>query len=255
MSWHLGPLALFDLESTGVQPHYDRIVSAAVIRIDPDANPAIRSTVTPRTWLLNPGIDIPEGAAAIHGITTEQAKASGAEAGPAVYEIADHLRNLSAAGYVVVGHNVSYDVTMLLAETIRHELPGWLSECIANLRPVADTMVLDKMLEPYRKGSRRLVDVCRHYGIELSEVDAHGAEADAMAAGRLAWAICQRHGYRADATSLHEELVRAKRDQAESFGKYLVKQGKVDDVSRSWPIQEFPAGWSPDQLPAERAVA
>ena len=253
MTWHTGPLALFDLESTGVDPHRDRIVSAAIIKVDPV--PGARSTVTPRTWLLNPGIDIPEGAAAIHGITTEQAQASGAEAGPAVHEIADHLRTLSAAGYVIVGHNVSFDLTMLLAETIRHECPDWITACIQNIAPVADTMVLDKKLDPYRKGSRRLVDVCRHYGIELSEADAHGAEADALAAGRLAWAICARHGYGADAMSMHAELVRAKHDQAESFGKYLVKQGKVDDVSRSWPIQEFPADWTPTQAPAQRAVA
>lgn len=253
MSWHTGPLALFDLETTGVDPHRDRIVTAAVIKIDPA--PGLPSYVTPRTWLLNPGIDIPAGAAAIHGVTTEQAQASGAEAGPAIYEIAGHLASLSHAGYVVVGHNVSYDLTMLLAETIRHESPDALSEAVASMAPVADTMVLDKMLDPYRKGSRRLVDVCKLHGVELSEDDAHGAEADALAAGRLAWAICRRHGYQIGAQDLHDELVKAKRAQAESFGKYLARQGKVDDVAREWPIQPFPADWSPEQLPAERAVA
>ena len=55
-----------------------------------------------------------------------------------------------------------------------------------------------------------------------------------------------------DPFELHDFLVGEKRAQAESFGKYLLKQGKTDDVSREWPIQPAPDGWAPDQLPAER---
>lgn len=247
MSWHTGPLALFDLETTGVDPHRDRIVSAAIIRIDP--NPGQRPTVTTSDWLLDPGIEIPEGAASIHGITTERARAGGMGAGGAVQEIAGLLNQLSHRSYTVVGHNVSYDLTMLWAECVRHDLNLFAAK-IRGIRPVVDTMVLDKWTDTYRKGSRRLVDVCAHYGITLSEQDAHGAAADALAAGRLGWSIAAKYpGSRMDAVALHDWLVQCKREQAESFGRYLVKQGKPDDVSREWPVESPPPGWAPDQLP------
>ena len=57
------PLAVFDIESTGVVPQRDRIVELAVIRIDPDGS--IRKTVR----RLNPQIPIPAGATAVHGIS------------------------------------------------------------------------------------------------------------------------------------------------------------------------------------------
>ena len=33
MTWHAGPLALFDLETTGTDPHRDRIVTAAIVEV------------------------------------------------------------------------------------------------------------------------------------------------------------------------------------------------------------------------------
>ena len=32
-SWHEGRLALFDLETTGVDPHRDRIVTSAIVLV------------------------------------------------------------------------------------------------------------------------------------------------------------------------------------------------------------------------------
>ncbi len=143
---------------------------------------------------------------------------------------------------------------MLVAECIRH---GHTAEAddLRRIRPVVDTLVLDKWADKWRRGSRKLVDVCAHYGIVLTEADAHGAAADALAAGRLAWKIAQRWpGAQGTASEVHDLCVTEKRTQAESFGAYLVKQGKVDDVAREWPIQEFPDGWGPEQVPADRAA-
>ena len=57
------PLAVFDIESTGVVHQRDRIVEIAVMKIMPDGTS--RTTVR----RLNPGMPIPPGATAIHGIT------------------------------------------------------------------------------------------------------------------------------------------------------------------------------------------
>ena len=244
-NWHTGRLACFDFETSGIDAFRDRAVTAAIVEVG--------GSGAPRTseWLINPGIPIHPEATRVHGITDQQA-AGGVDPAGAMHEIATHLLELTSHGIPVVGHNVGgYDLTMLWAELVRHGMDD-LAERVSRIRPVVDTMVLDKMLDPYRKGSRRLIDTCRHYGIELADADAHGARADALAAGRLGWAICHRRGYSIGAQDLHDDLVKAKRAQAESFGKYLLKQGKPDDVAREWPIQPAPPGWSPEQLPAAR---
>jgi len=259
MTWHTGPLALFDTETTGVDPHRDRIVTAALIIVEPHRDRLVTS------WLLNPGIPIPQEATDVHGITDANVREEGMPAVEGILDIANHLLS---TGLPTVGHNISFDLTMLWSELIRH---GWddTAHDLAALRPVIDTMVLDKWADPWRPkeptkrcpdpakcGSRRLIDTCRIYGVRLDEKDAHGAEADALAAGRLAWAIANRYpGAQGSAGDVHDWLVGAKREQADSFGAYLLRQGKPDAVSREWPFQSPPAGWTPEQLPQPREQA
>ncbi len=270
MSWHLERMCLFDLESTGVDPHRDRIVTAAVIEAGGQAK-----TLT-HEWLLDPGIPIPQGATDVHGVTTDHARAHGRQAKTAVAEIADNLLSCSASGMPIVGHNVVYDLTMLYAELRRHDHQK-LASHIAEIRPVIDTNVIEKHLDPFRPGKpngRRpddacgphtLLSCCALWGIQLSEQDAHGAAADALAAGRLAWRLATQPDRFAEFDGprgvdrinpaqwpldrLHAWLVDTKRAQADSFGAYLVKQGKPDDVSRDFPIQAPPPGWTPEHLP------
>lgn len=249
MTWHQGRMCLFDLETTGVDPHRDRIVTAAAILAGGGQN------TEQRDWLVQPTIPIPQGATDIHGISDAHARKHGEPAASAVRDIADTVLWAASRGVPIVGHNVTYDLTMLLAECLRHNVTPQADE-LSRIRPVVDTLVLDKWADKWRKGSRKLVDVARHYGVELSDIDAHGAAADALAAGRVAWKIAQRWpGAQGTALEVHELCRVEKREQAESFGAYLVRQGKPDDVSREWPIQTFPEGWLPSQEPAERAVA
>lgn len=232
MNWHHGRLALFDTETTGVDPREDRIVTAAILLVG-GGQPTIR-----RSWMLRCTRPIPDGAAAIHGITTEHANTHGIDHAVGVGAIAEELVQASSLGIPIVGHNVAYDVTILRAELQRHGHTR-LAEQVSSIEPVIDTYVCDKWVDPYRKGSRRLVDISNHYGVPLDESDAHGAEADALAAGRVAWVMANRWpGLQMPLRELHREQVGWKREQAESFGRYLVKHERVDDVSRCWPILE-----------------
>jgi len=99
------PVIFFDIESTGVVPQRDRIVELAVIKINVDGT---RQTTVRR---LNPGIPIPAGASAIHGITD----ADVADA-PSFSDIAGKLYNYingcDFAGYNIMG----FDLPMLQAE-------------------------------------------------------------------------------------------------------------------------------------------
>src|SRR5690606_7171898 len=94
-------------------------------------------------------------------------------------------------------------------------------------------------IDRYRSGSRRLTAVAAHYGVPLSEEDAHGAAADALAAARVAWVIAQHTPKIAELTpaALHKTQAEAAAEQATSYADYLRKQGKpVDDVHLEWPL-------------------
>ena len=99
------PVAFFDIESTGIVPQRDRIVEIAVLKVQPDGSQ--RSTVR----RLNPGIPIPAGATAVHGITDADVADC-----PGFADIAEKLFNYLSdcdfAGYNIVG----FDLPMLAAE-------------------------------------------------------------------------------------------------------------------------------------------
>nr|WP_255375855.1 exonuclease domain-containing protein [Saccharomonospora sp. CUA-673] len=66
-----------DVETTDVDPHRSRLVSAAVVMIGPTA-PGRRREVKTWQWLADPEVEIPVEATAIHGISTETARRDGA---------------------------------------------------------------------------------------------------------------------------------------------------------------------------------
>jgi DNA polymerase-3 subunit epsilon len=171
--WAGGPLLGFDTETTGVDVRADRIVTAALVLRGPGGT-------RQRTWLIDPGVEIPAVATAIHGITTDHARAEGVAPREALEEIATELAGALRAGTPVVAYNASFDLTLL-----DHELARWglrsLTERLGRAPgPVLDPLVLDRALDRERPGARRLVDLCEHYRVEaLARL--HTAEVDVAA--------------------------------------------------------------------------
>lgn len=164
----------FDLETTGVDTSEDRIVTACAVLVQ--ASEVLHT----REWLVAVDVDIPEGATAVHGITTEHARQHGIAPDVAVKEIAGAIRYALHSGFPIVAFNGCFDLSMLNAECVRHGL-GTLEEfCGRPIAPVLDGFVLDKATDRYRKGRRQLGTVAEHYGVELE--NAHDATADAVAA-------------------------------------------------------------------------
>ncbi|MGB5237261.1 MAG: 3'-5' exonuclease, partial [Flavobacteriaceae bacterium] len=60
------PICFFDLETTGTNVAKDRIVEISILKVFPDGKKLSK------TWLVNPGIPIPEEVIAIHGISNEK---------------------------------------------------------------------------------------------------------------------------------------------------------------------------------------
>jgi DNA polymerase-3 subunit epsilon len=71
-------LAAFDIETTGIDCESDRIVTAAVT-LAGGGRP-----LESHAWLVDPGIEIPAGATAVHGVSTERARAEGRSPAEAV---------------------------------------------------------------------------------------------------------------------------------------------------------------------------
>lgn len=221
-------VGVFDLETTGVDVTADRVVTAHVGLLGPDG-----TVVRAQGWLADPGIDIPAGATAVHGITTAHARAHGRPAHQVVAEIVTALRELLDAGIPVVAYNAPYDFSLLKYEALRHGIAPILDPA-----PVIDPLVLDKTYDRYRRGKRTLEVVAAHYAVPLT--GAHDAAADAIAAGRVAQALAGRFDLPASAHELHTQQIGWARAQAESLTEYFIKVGRLDaeDVlDGSWPIR------------------
>lgn len=225
-------LGVFDLETTGVDVETARVVTACIAVLDAEGQ-----VVQRWDWIADPGVEIPEAAAAVHGITTERARAEGRASELVIAEITQTLRTLFGLGIPVVVYNAPYDLSLLDRECRRNEL-----EPLADPAPVVDPLVLDKQVDTYRKGKRTLEVAAAHYGVALDE--AHDAGADAIAAGRVAQALVATHPEQLDIPigDLHGRQEIWYAEQARRFQDYI-RRRKGDETftaSTAWPIK-YPA--------------
>lgn len=221
-------LAVFDLETTGVDVTSARIVTAFVGVVSVDG-----TLISSRSWLADPGVEIPAGAAAIHGITTERARAEGRSASLVVREIVDELAARAADGLPLVVYNAPYDLTLLKHEARRHHAGPFVPPTV-----VIDPLVIDKAVDRYRKGKRTLEAACAHYGVTLD--GAHDASVDAIGAGHVARAIIERYSAELPATltELHAQQVLWHQQQADSFESWMrASKDQNFTADRGWPIR------------------
>jgi DNA polymerase-3 subunit epsilon len=197
--------------------------------LDPDG-----SVIERLDWLANPGIAIPDAAAAVHGITTERARAEGRDPAEVAGEVTERLRELFAAAIPLVVYNAPYDLSLLDRECRRHDI-----QPLEVIAPVIDPLVLDKAVDRYRKGKRTLDVTAAFYGVSLD--GAHDAGADAIAAGRVAQALCRKYAeqLRVSLDDLHGRQQVWYREQSLSFQDY-VRTTKGDSgfvAETEWPMR------------------
>jgi DNA polymerase-3 subunit epsilon len=231
VSWHLGRLAGFDTETTGVDVEQDRIVTACIVEVGGQTPPLTAN------WLINPGVDIPEQASAVHGITTEKAKTEGQDAAEGIAELVAGLTQVVLAGTPLVIMNAPFDLTILDREARRYGVQP-LSDVVGDELRVVDPRVIDKRLDMYRPGKRTLTDLCRHYDVKLD--GAHSADADAIATCRVAWRLGQKYPKLAALRleELHAQQAEWHAAWAADFQAHLRGKGQTDAViDGTWPLR------------------
>lgn len=177
----------WDTETTGVDVHEARIVTAALV---------VRGGGLPdRTfsYLVNPQVPIPPAASAVHGVTDARAQSEGTDPKVALNEIADHLTAAISYGMPVIAFNQAFDWSVLHYDLARHGLPTVADRLGSEPYTLLDPHVIDRqcMQRVPGAGQRKLKPTAERYGIELT--DWHTAEADALAALLIAEAQFARY--------------------------------------------------------------
>jgi DNA polymerase-3 subunit epsilon len=237
MSWHQELLVSFDLETTGTDVEQDRIVTAALIRLEGDGRASAR-----QSWMVDPGVPIPEEAAAIHGLSTSYVREHGRPPATAIDEITEALADALRADIPLVVMNARYDLSLLDRECRRHGLKTLTDRLGHAPAPVIDPLVLDKHVDRYRKGKRALQALCGHYGVRLDA--AHEAGADAAAAAGVARRIGEQYPAVAlpSPRALHVLQEEAAAEQAARFQAYLRRSGTPQAiVEQAWPLIPYQA--------------
>jgi DNA polymerase-3 subunit epsilon len=224
--WHTGLIGSYDCETTGTDPFSARLVSAAFVT----------SSGERHEFLVDPGVEIPAEAAAVHGISTEQARAHGTQPAEALDRIATLLAEHLAKGAPLVVFNAPFDLTLLEAELERHSLRA-LRDRVRAVAPIVDPLIIDRAMDRYRKGSRTLEAQCAHYGVAIE--NAHDACADAVAALEVARAQAVRYPEVAEASlaDLHARQSTWKAAAEADFADYKARRGERFTPEPGWPIR------------------
>ena len=155
--------AAFDFETTGLHAGLDRIVEIGIVRFRGE------EILGQLGALVNPGMAIPDDAAAVSGITTEMV----ADAHPIDVVLPDFMALCDHA--VLIAHNASFDMGFLRAALQSAGLPD-----VTNL--VIDTQVLAQRAFPRQKSYalQALVEM-----LGFPENSAHRALDDAIQCMKL----------------------------------------------------------------------
>lgn len=235
-NWFDGQLLGFDLETTSLDTRVSLPVQYAFVLKQAGVPLRYHS----KSAIVDPGVDVPEDVVKIHGITTDRCRSEGTPLLETIKHIVDRFLWASGIGIPLVGFNISYDLTII--DRLAREYLGSGLVAMGWDGPVLDVFVLDKQLDKYRSGSRKLSSTAKHYNVAL-EV-AHDAAADVMATLGVLMVMIQRFTeLQRPPAGWWKDQVQWRREQSESFSVYRVRNGQPPIASHEhhWPIYKFEA--------------
>ena len=164
------PIVALDLETTGTNPKYDRVVQIGAVKVYPDGREKEWET------FVNPERDIPPEVTKVHGITNEMVTAEGvlpfSAIGPKL--------ELALADCDLCGYNISFDIRFLKSEFARLH------------RTFQHGKVVDGFKIFQRKEQRNLKAAVKFF-LDEDLDGAHTALVDARASLRVVMAQLERY--------------------------------------------------------------
>lgn len=200
---------VIDVETTGLDPQNDRVVSVAALKTDfrtlVSSGEINASTLASR---INPGCPIPAKASAVHGIYDADVQDE-----PAFAEIAGELREF-IGDCRIIGHNVQFDKRFLSAEFKRAGV-----KALGRTKSHCTMQRMKEHLGHLGKGFRKvnLETAASHFGINGRRSTSHDALEDAQLAlqvaaafyaldnGKSPWPTPRRDGAPSQSASLPPE--------------------------------------------------
>lgn len=272
-NWWQQAMATLDTETTARDPEEARLASICFALI----RPAERS-VDIHSALVDPGVEMPDEASKVNGLTTERLRAEGKPPAEVLDAYCGEVALALHRGTPLIIMNAPYDLTVLDRDCRRHGVPT-ISDRLDGrpIAPVVDPGVLDKRLVKYRRrvsetqGARCLKTLAQVHGVGWDDELAHTAEYDAMQAARVVWQLCRRFPQLAQFTlaQLHVEQICWYAEQAEGLAGFWLRQANelehraevtrddaerataqadaekyrrdADSVTTDWPLRQFRA--------------
>lgn len=217
------PIVFFDLETTGTDIINDRIVEIAYHKVSPNGREETK------TIRINPGIPIPPGATAIHGISDADVAQC-----PTFKEVAKEIAR-DIEGCDLGGYNSNrFDIPLLAEELLRAGVDIDLMK-----RKMVDVQVI------FHKMEQRTLSAAYKFYCNKELTDAHSAEADTIATYEVLQAQLDRYpelkndieflaqftAYTNNADFAGRIIFDEKGEEIFNFGKY--KGRKVSEVLSS----------------------
>ncbi|NUP11596.1 MAG: 3'-5' exonuclease [Polyangiaceae bacterium] len=176
-SWVESAIAFIDTETTGRDPTRDRVIEVGIVI-------AKGGVIVDRmSWLIDPGMPIPEESTAVHGIKDDDVRGK-----PAFAAVLPEILAF-VVGAIPAAYNAEFDRAFLRAELSRVEgAPTTLSPAFRRDVEWLDPLVFAR--EIYRdEQSRALSEMAQRLGINLEK--AHRATYDAEAALQVLLALAK----------------------------------------------------------------
>ena len=218
------PLAIFDLETTGVNLSTDRIIEIAIIKISADGTKQVKRK------LINPEMPIPPGATEVHGITNEIVKDA-----PTFKQAANEIKQF-IDGCDLGGYNSNrFDIPILMEEFLR-----------VGIEIDLKTSKLVDVQRIFHQMEQRTLSAAYKFYCNKNLDGAHSAEVDAGATWEVLQAQVERYPQLGKSVESilkatgEEEIVDFARRFIMENGKEIFNFGKhkgrpVADVLRSEP--------------------
>ncbi len=198
------PLAVIDLETTGINPAVDRIIEVAIVKIMPDG------TQTVKRKLINPEMEIAPESTAIHGITNEMVAHA-----PTFKQVANELRQFIDRADLVGYNSNRFDIPMLAEEFLR-----------AGLEFNTSTYRLIDVQRIYHKMEPRTLSAAYKFYCDKQLENAHSAEADAMATWEIFAAQIEK--YPELGSTIEEVLKFIGEDDMVDFARRMIMKDGIE---------------------------